>query len=181
MQQMDREAILGALAALNERLRSAGVFGDLCVYGGGTMVLAYNARLSTKDLDAVFQPAVLIREAALEVAEENHLSPHWLNDGVKGWLSRSEELIAENMPQFSHLRVFRPSTRYLLAMKCLAARSTGFDTQGDLADVRFLCAELGLTLPESVFQVVEEFYPVQLIQPKTRFLIEELLDGTAPS
>ena len=55
------------------------------------MVLAFNARLSTKDVDGVFRPAEPIRELARRIAEEQHLPVHWLNDGVKGFVSERHE------------------------------------------------------------------------------------------
>ena len=53
--------ILEALANLNGRLAEEGVIGEICIYGGTAMVLAFNARLSTKDVDAIFNPAEIIR------------------------------------------------------------------------------------------------------------------------
>ena len=179
METLDRKTIIAALADLNDRLRELGIVGDLCLYGGGTMVVAFNARLSTQDVDAVFQPAAIIRKAAAAIAEERGLKADWLNDGVKGWLSSKERLVPENLPQFSHLRLTRPTERYLLAMKCLAARAAGFETQGDRKDIVFLVRALGLRTADEVLKIVEDFYPEDRIQPKTRFLVEEIMNEVA--
>src|SRR5438046_3165351 len=74
----------------------------------------------------------------------------WLNDGVKGFLSSRAELVSGGLPQFSHLRLTRPTERYLLAMKCLAARAGGLETQGDKDDIEFLARRLGLRSAEEV-------------------------------
>ena len=87
------------------------------------MVLAFNARLSTRDVDAVFQPTALMRDLSAKVAAEIGLPENWLNDGVKGFQSANPALTSEALPQFSHLRLLRPTADYLLAMKCLAARA----------------------------------------------------------
>jgi hypothetical protein len=180
METLDQSTIRSALECLNERLRAANVTGEICIYGGGAMILAFNARLSTKDLDAVFQPVEVIRQAAAEVALEKDIRSDWINDGVKGFVSNRGTTTDQNVPQFSNLRVTRPTTKYLLAMKCLAARAGGFETQGDRNDVRFLIQELNLRTAADVLAIVEEYYDERLILPKTRFLVEELI-GELPS
>src|SRR5947207_203140 len=62
-----REQILAALGALSDELGKKGIIGEICLFGGTVMVLAFRARLSTKDVDALFQPTPLIREAARRI------------------------------------------------------------------------------------------------------------------
>lgn len=51
---LTREEILGALADLDRRLEGQGIVGELCLFGGALMVLAFNAGISTKDVAAYF-------------------------------------------------------------------------------------------------------------------------------
>jgi len=51
--ELDREVILRALGRLSELLGERGVMGEICLLGGTVMVLAFNARASTRDIDAV--------------------------------------------------------------------------------------------------------------------------------
>ncbi len=83
---MDKEEIKRYLEQLNIGLRNLSVKGELCLYGGAVMCLAYDARPSTKDVDAIFRPAQQIRQAIQRVAEANHLREDWLNDAVKGFV-----------------------------------------------------------------------------------------------
>src|SRR4051794_41479804 len=106
---LSKPDILSALARLDELLASEGRTGELCLFGGTVMVLVFNARISTRDVDAVFRPASLIRELARRVAEERELPETWLNDGVKGFESATPETTTAGVPQFSHLRVYRPT------------------------------------------------------------------------
>ena len=52
---LDRAAIQDAFRRLSERLARRGVVADIYVIGGAAMTLAYDARRSTRDIDAVFQ------------------------------------------------------------------------------------------------------------------------------
>ena len=97
---LTRGKILRALEALSDELARRSVVGEVCLFGGTVMVLAFNARLSTRDVDAVFQPAALIREISRHIAEEQHLPADWLNDGVKGFVSQRHEITVKDLPQF---------------------------------------------------------------------------------
>src|SRR3982074_2772417 len=105
---LSKEAILKALQELSDALATQGVKGELCLFGGTVMVLAYAARVSTKDVDAIFHPASLIRSLAAEIAESNQLPEAWLNDGVKGFISAKHDVIRGNLPQFSNLLLTMP-------------------------------------------------------------------------
>jgi hypothetical protein len=48
--------------------------------------VAYDATRATGDLDAVFVPAGIVRQAATAVAEHRRLTEDWLNDAVKEFL-----------------------------------------------------------------------------------------------
>lgn len=140
------------------------------------MVLAFDARAATRDVDAIFRPPDLFRRAAAHAAAaDSSLPAHWLNDGVKGFVSERPETTGEGMPSFSHLRVTRPTTEYLFAMKCMAARTAGYDTDGDRADVLFLAKQLGVGQASQALAIVERFYPASRIPVKTAFFLEELL------
>src|SRR6266581_8841909 len=101
---LTREELLNAFRALSDKLGEQGVTGELCLFGGTVMVLAFAARLATRDVDAIFQPSQLIRDLARQVGEEQRLPANWLNDAVKGYVSARHETTAGNLPQFPHLR-----------------------------------------------------------------------------
>lgn len=76
---LDRSAIENAFRRLGERLAKRGVVADLYVFGGAAMALAYDARRSTRDIDAVFQPHGIVLDEARAVAEELGLPQWWRN------------------------------------------------------------------------------------------------------
>lgn len=174
---LTREAILRALGALSEALGNNGVTGERCLFGGTVMVLAFTARLSTKDVDALFQPSPIIRDLARRIADEQHLPADWLNDGVKGYISSRHETTAGNLPQFPHLRLTMPVPEYLLAMKCMAARLGGTTGESsDLPDILFLIRHLKLRSANEVLDLVGQYYPANRIPVKTQYLIEGLFE-----
>lgn len=173
--KLSRETILAALARLDELLREKGVTGEICIFGGAAMVLAFDARESTRDVDGIFVPKAEVIESAGKVAEEFGFEPNWLNDGVKGFLSNDFEYTADGMPVFSNLRIMRPTTEYLLAMKCLASRAADATTDGDRADIMTLLKLTGISDAAKVCDLVVRYYKESLLPPRVRFYIEELV------
>ena len=174
---LTRDAILRALGSLSAELGSRGVTGELCLFGGTVMVLAFTARLSTKDVEALFQPTPLIRDLARRIGEEQCLPADWLNDGVKGYVSSRHETTAGNLPQFPHLRLTMPVPEYLLAMKCMAARLGGTTGEpSDIPDIKFLIRHLQLQSAQEVLDLVARYYPTNLIPVKTQYLVEGLFE-----
>ena len=174
---LTREQILAALRALSDELGKQGVTGEICLFGGTVMVLAFTARLTTKDVDALFQPAQVIRQFARRIAQEQRLPADWLNDGVKGYVSARHETTPGDLPQFPHLRLTMPVPEYLLAMKCMAARIGGTtDEPSDVADITFLIRRLNLKSAMEVLDLVGQYYPMNRIPVKTQYLVEGLFE-----
>ena len=100
-----------ALARLGEIAAEQGIPVRLVLVGGGAMVLGFDARLSTRDLDvAILEPAdqTIVRRFAKQVADEVNWPETWLNDAAKGFLiglSPGPVLFTSN-----GIEVIRPST-----------------------------------------------------------------------
>ena len=121
---MNTSDIKKYLFALNEGLKHLEVKGEICIYGGTVMCLVFDARPGTKDIDAIFEPPVIIRKIAVQIAKENNLKNDWLNDGVKGFVVEHPRKVLFDYP---YLKVYYPAPEYLLAMKALSSR---FDSKG---------------------------------------------------
>ena len=174
---LTREVILKAFQALSDELAHRDVRGELCIFGGSAMLLAYSARLSTKDVDAIFQPAELIRESAKRVAAAMEMPGDWLNDAVKGYVSAKHETTEGNLPQFPNLRLTMPTPEYLLAMKCLASRIDSTSPEGgDVGDIRHLIGHLNLKTPPAVMEIISQYYPANRIPLKAQYLVESLFE-----
>lgn len=167
---MKRSDIERYLRRLSDLLEEQAVVGEIVVFGGAAMVMAHHARVSTKDVDAVFAPKQVIYEAAEKVVKDCNAPPGWLNDAVKGFVSDKGQI--QPLRDLPNLKVFTAVPEYLLAMKCMSMRIGKDET--DIKDIRFLMKKLGFSRAEEVFEIVEKYYPHNQIQAKTRFAIEEL-------
>lgn len=180
----DREALLQAFQELGRRAHAEAKTIEIAIYGGSALMLTYDWRLATKDVDAVFEvDKQTIRRLASQIADEYGWTPDWLNDGVKGFLSdvdadpASKRLFgtfpSEDAPG---LRVMVANPEYLFAMKCRAMRLGGVEENSDIDDIRRLAQEIGIGTARQALDLVAAFYPDRLIAPRTRFGVEEIFD-----
>ena len=176
MPALTQKDIRRLLELLNEELRQSEITGELYLVGGAVMCLAYNARQSTADVDALFQPATQVRKAADRVAAKANMPAEWLNDGVKGFLSENADFAS--FLELDHLRVMVAEPRYLLAMKCLAMR-IGAEFH-DEEDVRFLLRLLDVRSYDQALEIISKYYPLERFPQKTLWALEELL-GQKPT
>ena len=119
---LDQKLLRRAFELLAKHLKRRGVVGEVHVFGGAAMVLAFNSRQATRDVDAVFAPDTYVLEAAREVAVELGLPKSWLNNQASSYVSG---VAGRGTPVFDHpnLRVMVTPIEHLLAMKVRAARA----------------------------------------------------------
>ena len=172
METLTREQITEALTRLNDELGAVGIRAACYLVGGAVMCLAFDARPSTKDVDAWFTETQAVRAAALKVASSMGLSADWLNDAAKAFVPPNAGF--EQWRAMSNLEVSVADARTLLAMKCAAARTTE-----DTADIAFLAKHLDLVSADQVLEVVLAYYPPDRLPVRTRLLLEELFDDGA--
>lgn len=122
MATLTRQEIIQALEKLGDLAAAQGQSIELVVVGGTAMVLLYNARSSTRDVDVlILSPqAPVVRDLARQVADSDQLPADWLNDGAKGYLvGVSQGEIVFSAPG---IVVKTPVVEQLLAMKLSAWR-----------------------------------------------------------
>ena len=130
--------IIRALGRLGQLAVEQGHKVEVVIVGGALMVLAYDARPSTRDVDvAIIDPhaAGYVRSLAVRVASEFGWPEDWLNDGAKGYLvglSSGPVIFAA-----AGIEALSPSLAQLLAMKLSAWRD-----DVDVADARRLLQEM---------------------------------------
>ncbi len=163
---MTAEEITQYLTELNDELRLMDIKGEVSLYGGAVMCLAFKARPATKDIDAIFEPVREIRNASHRIAERHNLRLDWLNLAVKMFVVNHPRQILLDL---SNLIVTVPDADYILAMKMLALRPNTEDEN----DAEFLIGRLGLKSPQEVLAIVSEYYPKKEVKAETVFWLDE--------
>jgi hypothetical protein len=168
---LGRDDIRVLLHELSQELAARGARAELFLVGGAALAVAYDATRATRDLDAVFIPSDVVRDAAATVADREGLAQDWLNDAVKGFLPGPDP-DAQRFYSSDSLIVDVASPRYLLAMKLFAARA-----EIDADDIILLYHQLGFTTVDEGLDLVEQAYPGRPIPAKVRFLLTEIVDS----
>lgn len=136
------------------------------------MALAYDARRSTRDIDAVFKPHGVVLEEAQVVAIELGLPRWWLNEQASAYVAPGGDPAAPHVFDHPGLRVSAASPEHLLAMKVLAAR------RRDLEDISYLVKSLGLSSVSEVLAVCDLVFPEEPVPDRARLILEDLFDGS---
>jgi len=163
---MNKLELERGLARLGQLLRERRVAGEIAVFGGAAIVLGFDFREATQDIDAMITlgHGQVVR-AQQEVGAELGLPPNWLNEQGTSYLSKHSDFsLFKTYPsegQFG-LRVLMATPQYLLAMKLLSFRSYGHDIQ----DIVQLAQRLACTTAEGLLQLVKHYYPDEQVLPE---------------
>ncbi len=178
---LTKNEIEAALGRLSELAASEGVRLEMTLYGGAVMLLAYDARDVTKEVDAIVHPPVIARRLVAQVAFELKLHEGWLNDDVKQFVSQKEaknELPLKNLNR-EGLHITRPTAKYLLAMKVLANRKPQPGYAGDHGDIETLLRITRITTISEIQAVVDSFFPDTVLPDTSVVVLSDLLDQIA--
>jgi hypothetical protein len=163
---MNKLELERGLARLGQLLRERRVAGEIAVFGGAAIVLGFDFREATQDIDAMItQGHGQVVKAQQEVGAGLGLPPNWLNEQGTSYLSKHSDFsLFKTYPsegQFG-LRVLMATPQYLLAMKLLSFRSYGHDIE----DIVQLARRLACTTAEDLLQLVKHYYPDEQVLPE---------------
>jgi hypothetical protein len=163
--------IRNAFDALSSELAEAGEQSEILVAGGAALLLLFNARETTKDVDAYFldPDTSTLRRAVGRVAERLDLPPDWLNDAAKGYFEGLSQ--GEILYESSSLKARAVSLTQLLAMKLAAWRDAI-----DRSDARLLLEMLRGSQAE-IWQAIERHVPPQH-RDKASYAFDDLWETT---
>jgi len=168
---LSADDIRTALSALGEELaRNDDDRAELVIVGGAALVLLFQARESTRDVDAYFvRPAASrLRDAVERVAMRLDLPADWLNDGAKGYIVGLTK--GELLHQSPSLLVHAASLPQLLAMKLAAWRDAI-----DRADAALLLGQLSGSREEIRAALKSFLAPHQL--DKASYALDDLWEA----
>jgi hypothetical protein len=175
-ENLTRERLLSALRRLGALAQAEGRVLEVCLYGGAVFTLVYGSRETTRDVDALVQPAAEGRRLALVVAREQNLPEDWLSDQVRQFLAAREEKRRITGEDFGPgLRVSAPTAAYLLALKLRAARPRLPGYAGDEADIEFLLRKIRPESAEAVEEIFAKFFPADELSERARQLVARVL------
>lgn len=167
----DLADIRRAFEALAVKLERRRVIGQVHVCGGAAMILAYDPdRTATCGIDAQFSPYTPMMTVIREIANENGWPTTWLNDQAVSYVARNPGG-GDRVFDHPYLQVNVTPPDHLLAMKVLAGRVTR-----DADEIRTLLGHLGITTAAEVWAIVDRFFPGTPIPPRSRSLVEDLLN-----
>jgi hypothetical protein len=163
---MDKLELERALYRLGELLRERRVAGEIAVFGGAAIVLGFEFRTATQDVDVMItQGHGQVVKAQQEVGAELGLPPNWLNEQGTSYLSKHNDFrLFRTYPsegQFG-LRVLTATGPYLLAMRLLSLRQYGHDVQ----DIIQLARQLRCATAEGLLELVKHYYPDEHVLPE---------------
>jgi hypothetical protein len=162
-----RSALEKLAGILNERTRGA----NLYLVGGAVMVLSQQARDGTDVVDAVFNGQADVLDAAREVAEDLGLSERWINSDALMYLPQGKEPEWEVLWVLGSVTIHIANTQTMLAMKLKAGRPIR-----DGADIAFLLRASNITSETDAVAVFEEFYPDDVLSPRSLALLRDVLE-----
>lgn len=174
MKAIRKDQIIRALTRLGALAQAQQIELELSIYGGCAMILAFNRRMITRDVDAIFHPKTSVRPLIAQVAEEMQLPEDWLNDDVRQFLA-PEGSMRELPLDLPGIKVTAPTASYLLAMKALAGRRALPGYEGDEADLRFLINKIGIQSIDEVQAHIDRYYPDDRPNESARALITQII------
>lgn len=125
---------LKELAKEFKRITGRKISAEIIIVGGGSVLLNYDFRMNSVDVDAFNTYDSAIEDAAKLVADKYNLSQQWLNDDFKKTPSYSPRLrqYSSYYKTFSNVLEIRTISReYLVAMKMVSGRKY----KNDLSDI----------------------------------------------
>ena len=161
------------LAILAAKLDDRGVVATITVVGGATMGYVYDARPSTRDVDALLQPKDAVLEAAAEVADAESLPDDWLNDKFAMFWPHHGEPDLSHIERHGTVTIQYAGPRIMLAMKMLAS----VRGRRDADDLVHLIEPAGIVNVEEAIEIFEDFYRDHDIPPQALVVISAALQA----
>jgi hypothetical protein len=163
---LDRVQMEEAFAIMGRYLLDRKALGEIAVYGGSAILLQFEWRMLSQDVDARIISEGnhgLIIEAVQYAARQLGLSSSWLNESVAMYARRGEmdadRIFVGTYPSADRygLRVTAAKPSYILAMKLKALqRATAEDR--DFNDAINLGVECAVTTVEGLREVFSRFF-----------------------
>ena len=176
-----RERLLKALDLLNGKLQEAGAHMTLWMIGGGTMMLHFDTRESSGDLDVIPRKGdfrAMLRfaeEVAQEMAKAGEPIPaDWINGDFTPQLQtlRVSPRDFERDPRYhwTNMEIYFAKAELMLALKCFSMRAEGFDRQ----DIRDLMNKVPVRDLDHLYDIIEHYGDIDMLQDGDDVVLESM-------
>lgn len=170
---LDGDAILRLLRAVAEQLDVGTTDGtapaEVVVVGGSLLAIA-GLRDATADVDSARPVGPDLAAAVERVAEQNGLSPKWLNDRARPFLPATFRLLdCAEIHRSRGLVVYGAPLSQIFLMKMNAGRAQ------DLADLERIWPQSGFGSPEDAAEAYRAAYPHEADDPNLADWLREVV------
>jgi hypothetical protein len=181
---LDRATIENAFRLMGQYLLDRKALGEIAIYGGSAILLQFDWRKASRDVDARVTSARshgLIIAAAADAASRLGLPRSWLSENVTMYARRGEGAADRVLvglypsPERFGLRVTAAKPPYLLAMKLSALERTTNDNR-DYDDAIRLSIECGVSTVDGLREIYQQFFPDAMIPPRAEMRLGELVE-----
>ena len=177
--KMGNAEVRELLHEIGNEFAREGRFAEVALYGGAALLLLFNNRASTRDIDFMpveSSPSEIIA-VANRVGARHGLEENWFNDSVRMFSSSEPDyMFFGDFPPGGEggLRVFTASPRYILAMKMMAMRSS-LETS-DVFDTWNLIDACGIKDLQEAEKFVAKFFPGDELPQRNRELLTQIFE-----
>jgi hypothetical protein len=189
MTRLSRAAMIRAFDIMGEYLARRRTLAEIAVYGGGAIILQFDWRASSQDVDAVVVSAGnhgLVRAASDHAAKELGLERSWLSEGVSVYTSRRAAdgdlalygVYPSKGP--AGLRVTLAKADYLFAMKLNALVRATADER-DFSDLVGLAREIGIASEDQALSVYGRYFAADELPLAARRRLGDVVAAAAGS
>ena len=182
---INTDVVVSAFKVVGEYLREREVLGEIAIYGGTAIMLQFDWRTATEDVDGVIRANEregAIKDAIIYTALKLGLSDHWLNTFVGGFTPETETdgffSLYGTYPRGDRpgLRVFVAKPDYLCAMKLKALQRDSVGDR-DFEDAVRLALIIGIGTADQLRQLFSAFFPEETLDPIAAARLPEVADA----
>jgi hypothetical protein len=172
---LNREEIESALAELAEQLDARNVKAKIYLVGGAVMVLAFDARFTTGDVDGSMYPTDDVLGVAAEIGARRGLGAEWLNNSARQFIPVFKEPNWQPIHKSGNVEIVAAGEWSMLAMKMRAGRGSR-----DRLDICFLVKRCGITSVAEALVLYGEYFPEDPLPDRTLPLLDEAIEALSP-
>jgi hypothetical protein len=172
---LNRDERESAIAELADQLNTRNVKAKIYPVGGAVMVLAFDARFTTGDIDGAIHPTDDVLAVAAEIGERRGLGAEWLNNSASQFIPAFKEPNWQPILKSGNVEIVAADERSMLAMNMRAGRGSR-----DRPDINFLVKRCGVTSVAEALDLYDEYFPEDPLPDRTLPLLDEAIEALGP-